>query len=84
VGLGRKNIDVATGEELLKRETLTWRVGVQWEVSELDVDLVVGTESFYTHGAEVAPWSDVVREEFQDDWVRHVVICDLSDCPCAH
>ena len=39
---------------------------VQWEVHVLDVDLVGGTESFYTHGAEVAPWSDVVREDFEN------------------
>ena len=82
--LGRRYVDVAAGEESLQRETLRRRVRVQREVRELDVDLVGGTESFYTHGAEVTPRSDVVGEEFQDNWVRHVVICGLSDCPCAH
>ena len=83
-GFGCRNVDIPSGEELFKRETLLGRVGVQREMRVLDADLVGGTETFYTHGAEIAPRSDVVGEEFQDNWVRHVVICDLSDCPCAH
>ena len=43
--------------------------GVQREVPELHVDLVGGAKSFYTHGAEVAPWSDVVGKDFEDDGI---------------
>lgn len=69
--LGCWNVDVATGEELLKRETFHRRVGVQRKVPELHVDLVGGAKSFYTHGAEVAPWSDVVGKDFEDDGIGH-------------
>ena len=40
-------------------------------LERIDVDLIVGTESFYTHGAEVAPRSDVVGEDFEDNRIGH-------------
>ena len=40
---------------------------MEWEVAVADGDVELRLESGYTHGAEVAPRSDVVGEQFESD-----------------
>ena len=48
------------------------RVGVQREVNQLDVDVVVFAKFFNTHGTEVTPRSNVVAEQLQRDGLGHI------------
>jgi hypothetical protein len=58
------NIDMATAEQFLERQTLCRRVGMQWKMHPGDVDIEISLQLFNTPGTEVAPWSNVIAEYF--------------------
>ena len=55
-------IDIATAEQVLERHTLCRRVGMQWEVHPVDMNLEIPFQLFNTSRTEIAPWSNVIAE----------------------
>jgi hypothetical protein len=58
------HIDSAAAEQFFERHTLCGRVGMQWEVHPLDMDIEIPLQLFNTPGTEIAPWSNVIAEYF--------------------
>ena len=65
------HIDIAPAEQFLERHTLGGRVGMQWEVYPVDMDIEIPLQLFNTPGTEIAPWSNVIAEYFQRDRLSH-------------
>ena len=58
------HIDIAAAEQFLERYTVCGRVGMQWEVYAVDMDIEISLQLFNTPGTEIAPWSNVIAEYF--------------------
>ena len=65
------HIDIAPAEQFFERHTLGGRVGMQWEVHPVDMDIEIPLQLFNTPGTEIAPWSNVIAEYFQRDRLSH-------------
>ncbi len=65
------DVDTAAGEELLQRLPFGRRLGVQREMNPLHLDVERLFQFLNTPGAEVAPRSNVVREDLQDYRLGH-------------
>ena len=65
-----ESTDVSPGKQLLQRQALLGRVWMQRKLNDLHADGEVRLELIHTPGAEVAPRSDVVGEDFQGEFVR--------------
>ena len=74
-GFRRLNVDVATGEELLETPPLLRGVRMQRKLRELHVEAITASQSFRTDRTEVAPRSDVIREDLERHAVRHSASC---------
>ncbi len=64
-GLRCRQIDVATSEQFGQRPTFQRSFWMEREVAVDDVDFESRLELFHTHGAEITPWSDVVRKDLK-------------------
>lgn len=50
------------------------------EMSDFDLQTVIGLEFLNTPGTEVAPGSNVVREDLKREWLGHgILLSSLSD-----
>ena len=58
------HIDIAAAEQFLQRHAFRGRVGMQWEVHPVDMDIEIPLQPFNTPGTEIAPWSNVIAEYF--------------------
>jgi hypothetical protein len=65
------HIDIAAAEQFFERHTLGGRVGMQWEVHPVNMDIEIPLQLFNTPGTEIAPWSNVIAEYFQRDRLSH-------------
>jgi hypothetical protein len=62
-----------TGEEVLESAALFRGVGVEREDGVVQRDVVFLGEPISTPGTEIAPGSDVIGEDFEGDWIGHVL-----------
>jgi hypothetical protein len=74
-------IDIASAEQLLEREALFGRVGMQREVYPLDPDVEISLQPFNTPGTEIAPRSNVIAEDFKRDRLGHLPLLELAWTP---
>ena len=58
------HVDIAAAEQFLERQTLCGRVGMQWEVHPVDMDIEIPLQLFNTPGTEIAPGSNIIAEYF--------------------
>ena len=65
---------------MFQRQPFVWRVGMQWKLTKRDGDVVRCSNAFNTNRTEVAPWSDVVRKDFEVQ-LRHVG-CPVFGAKC--
>lgn len=69
------DVEVAAGKELLQRQAVFRRIGMQRKMRNLQPDVVLRPKSFCTDRTEVAPRSDVIGEHFK----RHLIHDIVSD-----
>ncbi len=63
--LSRLQVEVSAGEQFLQRHSGLRRVRMKRKVPELDFDVVLPVQPLNTNRTEIAPGSDVVREDFE-------------------
>src|SRR5262249_1538086 len=64
-------LGAAPGEQIGERASFRRRLRMQREVHPLHLHVVLGPEPLNTHGTEIAPGSDVVREDLHRDRLCH-------------
>ena len=65
-------VEVAVAIHLLDGAALGRGLGVQRKMHQRDLDVVFPLQLFNSHGAEIAPGSDVVREDLVADGLGHL------------
>ena len=63
--LSGRYVNVPSGEEFFERQSFIRRLRVQRKMPKPNLDIIDSLESFNTDRTEIAPRSDVVREDFQ-------------------
>jgi hypothetical protein len=66
--------EVTSREKVAQQKPLDWRLGMEREVHQTDVDGKVPPQLLNTPGTEVAPGSNVVCEHFEDGSTIHGLI----------
>ena len=65
----RWNIDIPSCEEFFQGPAFFWGFRMQGKGDPLHLDIVRLLEFFNTPGNEIAPGSDIVGEDLQEDFV---------------
>jgi hypothetical protein len=84
MGQHLRYIDRSPGKEIFQRSAVRGRFRVKRERRPLHLDRIFLLQFFNTPGNEIAPGSDVVREDFQDVAVRHGYFLFLAVAVTCH